>query len=294
LQKGNIKFERKPQKLIEILPKSKNQKTSGDLFKGFLTRINMIQTSGNQSSFTILLILFIMSFNIIKGQEQIVDKALEVSGMEKMENAKASFTFRENTYGYKRQNGQFTYTRIGRNRDSSLVRDVYTNKGFTRYVADTVVTLTEKRKNVYTNSVNSVIYFAFLPLWLKDPAVILENKGKRIIKGKEYHKIRVTFKQEGGGEDFEDVFLYWFDVEDYSMDYLAYKYFTGKGGMRFRAAYNQRSVNGVVIQDYYNLEPKINGGFLFDDIEKAFEKNQLQELSVIELKNVTIETIPKT
>lgn len=73
------------------------------------------------------------------------------------------------------------------------------------------------------------MYFAFLPLWLKDPAVIVEDQGRSVIKGKEYHKIRITFEQEGGGDDFEDVFLYWFDVKDYSMDYLAYKYFTGKG-----------------------------------------------------------------
>ncbi|CAN0376390.1 unnamed protein product, partial [Scytosiphon promiscuus] len=165
---------------------------------------------------------------------------------------------------------------------------------FSRHVADTLVYLTEKRKNAYTNSVNSVIYFAFLPLWLKDPAVILEDQGRSVIKGKEYHKILVTFKQEGGGDDFEDVFLYWFDVEDYSMDYLAYKYFTGKGGMRFREAYNTRKVNGVLLQDYRNLQPKIEGGIDFDEIEKAFENDQLEELSLIILKNVKIKKIPKT
>ena len=188
----------------------------------------------------------------------------------------------------------FTYTRIGKNKENILVRDVYTNKGFIRHVADTLVNLTEKRKNAYTNSVNSVIYFAFLPLWLKDPAVILEDQGRSVIKGKEYHKILVTFKQEGGGDDFEDVFLYWFDVEDYSMDYLAYKYFTGKGGMRFREAYNTRKVNGVLLQDYRNLQPKIEGGIDFDEIEKAFENDQLEELSLIILKNVKIKKIPKT
>jgi len=243
--------------------------------------------------FSIPIILLILHFNPLVAQESVVDKAIEVSGMEKMKNAEASFTFRRHTYSYKRQNGQFTYTRIGKNRDSSLVRDVYTNKGFTRYIADTIVNLTEKRKNTYTNSVNSVMYFAFLPLWLGDAAVILEDKGKSVIKGKEYHKIRVTFQQEGGGDDFEDVFLYWFDVENYSMDYLAYKYFTGKGGMRFRVAFNQRTINGVLIQDYRNLHPKIKDSVNFEKIEDAFEKGKLEELSLIELKNVKIDSIPK-
>ena len=243
--------------------------------------------------FSIPIILLILHFNPLVAQESVVDKAIEVSGMEKMKNAEASFTFRKHTYSYKRQNGQFTYTRIGKNRDSSLVRDIYTNKGFTRYIDETMASITEERKNAYTNSVNSVMYFAFLPLWLKDPAVVLENKGTTFIKGIEYHKIRVTFKKEGGGVDFEDVFLYWFDVEDYSMDYLAYKYFTGKGGMRFREAYNQRTVNGITIQDYRNLQPKIKDAVPFEQIEKAFENGKLEELSIIELKNVKISTLPK-
>lgn len=227
-------------------------------------------------------------------QESSVNKAIEVSGMEKMRNAEATFTFRDKSYEYKRCNGRFTYIRIGKNRDGSLVRDVYTNEGFTRYVADTIAPITEERKNAYTNSVNSVMYFAFLPLWLKDQAVVLENKGTTFIKGKEYHKIRVTFKKKGGGVDYEDVFLYWFDVEDYSMDYLAYMYFTGKGGMRFREAYNQRTVNGVTIQDYRNLQPKIKDGVPFGQIENAFENGKLEELSIIELKNVKISILPKT
>lgn len=53
-----------------------------------------------------------------KAQESVVNKAIEVSGMEKMKNAEASFTFRKHTYSYQRQNGQFTYTRIGKNEDA--------------------------------------------------------------------------------------------------------------------------------------------------------------------------------
>ena len=64
--------------------------------------------------------------------------------------------------------------------------------------------------------------------------------------------------------------------------------------MRFREAYNTRKVNGVLLQDYRNLQPKIEGGIDFDEIEKAFENDQLEELSLIILKNVKIKKIPKT
>lgn len=244
-------------------------------------------------SFGIFLVSYFLP-NAVVAQQEIVTMAIEVSGTAKLKNAEASFTFRDNSYKYKRNKGRFEYTRIGKKIDGTKIRDVYTNEGLFRYVDDTMVALTEKRKKAFTNSVNSVIYFAFLPLWLKDPAVILENKGISKIKGKEYHKIRVTFKQESGGDDFEDVFLYWFDVHDYRMDYLAYKYFTDKGGIRFREAYNQRTVNGVTIQDYRNLQPKIKGSIDFEHIDKAFENDKLEELSIIGLKKVKIASIPKT
>lgn len=242
----------------------------------------------NKSNLLFSIVILLLYPNLFLGQKSIVDKAIEASGMEKMRNAEASFTFRDYNYKYERQNGRFTYTRIGKNKDSTLVRDVYSNDGFTRYVSDTVANLTEKRKKVYVNSVNSVIYFAFLPLWLQDSAVVLENKGKGIIKGKVYHKVRVTFQQEGGGDDFEDVFYYWFDVKEYSMDYMAYKYNTGKGGMRFREAYNRRKIEGVIIQDYRNFKPKIKGSVVFDKIEEAFKNDKLEVLLFIELKNVII------
>nr|WP_286941419.1 DUF6503 family protein [Allomuricauda sp.] len=259
------------------------QKTTGPI------KDYMKQVSNKPFFFSIPIIISILSFSLSFAQQDIIDKAIAVSGTEKLKNAEASFDFRDYHYTYKRNQGRFEYTRIGKKGDGTKIQDIYTNKGLVRYVADTLVNLTEKRKKAYANSVNSVIYFAFLPLWLKDPAVILEDQGKSVIKGKEYYKIRVTFEQEGGGDDFEDVFLYWFDVKDYSMDYLAYKYFTGKGGMRFREAYNTRKINGVTLQDYHNLKPKTKGSISFDHIEKAYGNNQLETLSRIELKNVKID-----
>ena len=59
----------------------------------------------------------------------------------------------------------------------------------------------------YSASVNSVHYFAVLPYGLDGKAVNKTYVNKVDIKGKSYHKIKVTFNEEGGGEDFEDVFM---------------------------------------------------------------------------------------
>jgi hypothetical protein len=97
----------------------------------------------------------------------------------------------------------------------------------------------------------------------------------------------VTFRQESGGEDFEDVFVYWFATDDYSMDFLAYSYHTDGGGMRFRKAKNKRTVNGLVFQDYdnYKADPDT---YNVEELDKAFENAKLELLSKIELENIEV------
>ena len=41
-----------------------------------------------------------------KAQESVINKAIEVSGMEETRNAKATFTSRDKSYEYKRQDDQ--------------------------------------------------------------------------------------------------------------------------------------------------------------------------------------------
>ena len=66
----------------------------------------------------------------------------------------------------------------------------------------------------------------------------------------------MRFTEEDGGKDFEDVFLYWFDEQTFSMDYLAYSYITDGGGVRFREAFNKSEIGGIVFQDYINYKPE--------------------------------------
>lgn len=221
--------------------------------------------------------------------QEIVDRAIQASGTDKLNHAEATFIFRDKTYEYERKEGNYVYTRIQQDTNGVIIKDVLTNDGLTRYIADTVAMITEERQKAYSNSVNSVMYFAFLPLWLNDEAVIKNYEGIETLKGKDYYKIKVTFEEEKGGKDFEDVFYYWFDVEDYSMDYLAYKYLTDGGGMRFREAYNSRQIKGITIQDYRNLKPKTKGSIPFEKIGETYNNGALVELSTIDLQEMKIE-----
>ena len=134
--------------------------------------------------------------------------------------------------------------------------------------------------------VNSVVYFALLPYGLNDQAVNKIYVGQSTIKDEVYHKIKVTFNQEGGGEDFQDVFIYWVGEDDHKVDYLAYSYETDGGGIRFREAYNERVINGVRFVDYVNYKPKDIQDL--EVLDQEFEKGNLEELSKIELTDIKV------
>ena len=67
--------------------------------------------------------------------------------------------------------------------------------------------LADSTRSKLSNAVNSVHYFAYLPYGLNGSAVHKELLGTTTLKNKEYYKIRVTFSEAGGGEDYEDVFM---------------------------------------------------------------------------------------
>ena len=74
---------------------------------------------------------------------------------------------------------------------------------------------------ILSNSVNSVHYFSVLPFGLNDKAVSKKLLSDITIKGVDYYTIQVTFSEDGGGDDFDDVFLYWVQKESFKLNYLA-------------------------------------------------------------------------
>lgn len=236
----------------------------------------------------VLLLVSCQEAKDLTNPQVIIDESIAYHGLEDFANNSFSLTFRGIDYSYKYKNGLFEYTRAQRDSTGAIIYDVLNNDGLTRYIDGEAIELNEERRGAYSRSVNSVIYFFRLPYGLNDEAVIKQFKGERTIKDKTYLEVHVSFKQEGGGDDFEDVFLYWFDKEDLSMDYMAYLYYTDGGGLRFREAINQREVNGSIIQDYINFKPE-DQNIDINTIRELYNTNQLIELSRIINENVIIE-----
>lgn len=243
----------------------------------------------------IVLVLFLLLFFNCKQEEkqtltaiEIVDKSIKVSGGEKFDNSTIDFDFRDKHYYAKRKNGEFELVRTYKD-SVKKVTDFLTNTGFERHVNNKKVVVADSMINNYKASVNSVHYFSVLPYGLNDKAVIKEILGETTINDTEYYKIKVTFKQDGGGEDYKDVFVYWISKATFKVDYLAYSYLEVDGkGLRFREAYNERFVKGLRFVDYNNYKPKSSDTSVFE-LDDLFKNGKLELLSKIELININVD-----
>ena len=238
------------------------------------------------SCLSYLAILAVIASCTKNGPQDIIDKAIDRHGGSVFESFKMEFDFRNRHYTASRNDGLFTYTREFTD-STGKIKDVLNNDGFTRYRNDSMLNIPEERKQAFTRSVNSVIYFALLPFGLNDDAVNKEWVGETIIRNEPYHVVRVTFDQTGGGEDHEDVFLYYFHTLKNTMDYFAYSYKTDGGGMRFREAINARTVGGMLLQDYINYKP-VDEHIPLDSLKPEFQSGRLEKLSEIKLENVSV------
>lgn len=213
----------------------------------------------------------------------ILDEAMKAHGGALYQNASYQFVFRNNLYSFKNDGQKYCYTAM-KNKDEDTTYDVLNNDGLIRTINQVDQNLSTSDQAKYSGGINSVIYFATLPYKLKDPAVNKSYKGTTSIKGETYEVLEITFNQEGGGRDHDDTFHYWLNKETHLIDYLAYNYAVGKGGVRFRAAYNTRNIDGVVFQDYINYKAEIGTPLI--DLPKLYEADQLKKLSVIATEDV--------
>lgn len=237
----------------------------------------------------IVLLLFIVACNEkIKEPtaQEIIGKSIAASGGENYVTNDISFRFRDIKYTASGPASNRILTRSFQE-DSSRIKDICTPKGFKRYVNDSLVVLSDSLANVYANSINSVHYFAYLPYGLNDAAVNKRYLGKVTLDTTEYYKVEITFDQEGGGEDYDDIYVYWFNSKTYKPEFLAYEFQVNGGGQRFRKAFNERVVGGIRFVDYQNFKNMQLEHPIYD-IDKLYESGTLELLSEIKLEEISV------
>jgi len=216
----------------------------------------------------------------------LVDRAISAHGAN-LSGKKISFDFRDRRYTLKRDNDSYSYMRAWQDDSLGFIQDILVNsEDFIRFQDGDSVTLDEEWTRKYANSVNSVFYFFQVPYVLNDRGAIKKFVGEFDIKGEPYLGVQVTFSEEGGGEDFEDVFVYWIHKEFSTVDFFAYSYITDGGGVRFREAINRRKAGGLLIQDYINY--KSEKSTPLNALPDLLNQGKLEELSRIENTKVKV------
>ena len=223
--------------------------------------------------------------------EAIIERSVIHHGMERFDSVLIELTFRDHDYAFINDHGRFAYMRMGTDSLGAEVHDLLTNQGLERIYNGDSKALSPKDSAAYASSVNSVRYFFMLPYSLLDPAVNAELLDSVSIEGVAYDCVRITFDQEGGGTDFDDVYHYFFRRDSGALDYLAYTFEVDGGGLRFRKAVNQRRVDGVLVQDYLNfgVDGPDRG---IDSVAARYTSGELPQLSVIENTEVQISDPP--
>ncbi len=223
--------------------------------------------------------------------EEIIAAAIAHQGGNLLDRAKIEFDFRGRQYRILRDDGVFQYERLFEDSTGS-VRDVVNNDEVFREIDGVRVELDSiKHRSVYVD-VNSIVYFALLPYQLADQAVQPRHLGMSRIDSVDYHEIEVTFRQEGGGLDYEDRFVYWISSEPSVIGYLAYYYYTDGGGSRFRKAYNRRRVSGIAFADYLNYSAPVDS--LYTDIhqfDSFYQSDSLTLVSEINLDDIRVDLL---
>lgn len=216
----------------------------------------------------------------------IIEEAIVVAGLEEMDEAAFAFRFRDKEYRYQQTNGTYTYERWWTDSTTNEVtRDVLDNDRLVRYIDGKVADITEKKRKAYSNSVNSVIYFAFMPWVLSDPAVIPTYLGRDTIKGEVLDQIEIAFTTDNGGEDADDEYMFWFTPDTRQLKYLAYSHPGGKAP-RLREANNEREVGGITVRDYHNWNTPGNKARSIKELPAGFDAGELNLLSEINLEDV--------
>jgi hypothetical protein len=185
----------------------------------------------------------------------IVDKAIAAHGGNKLIGTTIEFDFRKRHYSAIRNMDRYVYTQTFDDDSLGYIQDTLVNStGFIRYRDDELQSIDEEWQGRYGNTINSILYFTQLPYGLNDAAVIKKYLGEVTIGNQPYHKVQVTFRKEGGGEDFDDIYIYWIHRDDYTLDFLGYEFSVNGGGTRFRKAIDRQVIEGITFQNYINYK----------------------------------------
>ncbi|MEO0601510.1 MAG: DUF6503 family protein, partial [Myxococcota bacterium] len=214
--------------------------------------------------------------------DEVLKDAAEAHGLTRDQRVELAFTFRGTPYRLRLDGADVRYERTV----EGIVQRLRGNR-FEVLRDGEPLPLPAAQSDGLRRSLNSVGYFATLPRPLFDEAVIATSLGRTDLAGRAWDTVEVRFREEGGGDDHDDVFRYWFDPTTHELGFLAYTFQVNEGGVRLRKVVARTEVDGVVLVDWSNHG--WNGhGHTIEAAMKAYETGTLPQLSTIELDGIRV------
>ena len=127
-----------------------------------------------------------------------IEASVEAHGMTEFNKKSIDFQFRNYRYTQRQDSQGLIYTRR-KNTTPEVLDLLHSKNGFQRTLANEKVVLADSIALVYSESVNSVLYFFRLPYSLKDTGAIKTLMDTEQISGRTYQKVGVYFTSENGG-----------------------------------------------------------------------------------------------
>lgn len=208
--------------------------------------------------------------------KELLENAVKAHGEQLYTGATVRFMMNENDFDLKRDGYNYRYE-MSRQTDTATHTAVTYNGGFEFLIDGELVSQGSRMEVIIRNRLSAVAYDFYLPFELLANDAIHRYLGTEIVRGKEYHKVEVTFKQIDIEVPDNRIIMFWIDVKTNEIDFIAKQDGGRETRKQFMAAANKRRQNGLLISDFETYRTKnLNKDVAIDSLGYYYNLGAMQ------------------
>lgn len=219
----------------------------------------------------------------------ILNKAIEAHGGQRYDGA--TITFDLNDYRFKFHKSGYNYKhQMSSEKDGAYHTATAFNGGMNYRIEDSLVEQNARLQTMIRTRVNNVAYDFYIPYVFTTNDIVLTDLGTEQLRLRNYHKIKVGYKQIEGAEPDLRAYVLWIDTETFEIDFIAKQNDEESGRKQFMAAAYKRKVEGMLFSDFElyqtygrNLQVPI------DSLGIAYNIGNMQRRATTKYENIEVD-----
>jgi len=246
--------------------------------------------------------IFILLFSFFSCKEEskrtavvdadtLLENTINAHGGNLYKNSIISFKFKSFNYTLKRDDNDYEYQMIREEKD--VLKEAKTfNGGFEYFEDGEQKELSARLSSMFTNRINSMAYWIYIPYEFSTNDAIKEYIGKDVLRGNEYHKLKITYRQFEGLPEDDRIYILWIDTKKFEIDFVAVGNLNDTNGKKFYAAGNKRKIKGMLFSDYemYNTKTK-SKEINFEDLGTSYNIGAMLRDNIVTYENISVERV---